>query len=305
MNIRAVDLNLLPVFDALVRHRNVSLAARELDLSQSAASSALARLRVLLGDALFVRTGKGLTPTPRAKALAQPISEILERIKEQVTTHTEFAASTSARSFTLCLTDVGAYVLWPRILRAVAARAPHVRLEMTSVSQVDLAAALPDGHVDVAVGSFPELPESLFQRRLFDRRYVFLVSERHPLRGQQMTLRQFAETPQVIVRMSSGIQECMDDALQQHGLVRKHVVEMPSFLMVLPMIERGEYGAMLPGMLAEQFGRLGAFCVLELPVKIPESTIRMYWHRRSKDDPGSAWLRQVIVEELGETEAGS
>jgi len=306
MNIRSVDLNLLPVFDALARHNNVSLAARELDLSQSAVSSALARLRVLLDDALFVRTGKGLTPTPRARALAQPVSEILDRVKDEIIPSSEFDPATSTRAFRLCFTDVGAYVLWPRILRAVTARAPRVQLAMNSVSQGDLAEALAEGGVDAAIGSFPELPQSLFQRRLFDRRYVFLVSANHRLAGRQLSLEEFARTPQIVVRMSSGIQERMDEALHRRGFTRSNVLEMPSFLMVPPMVERGEYGAMLPGMLAEEFGKQGEFSVLELPaeVDVPVSTIRMYWHRRSKDDAGSAWLRGVVVDELGDLEAG-
>lgn len=306
MNIRSVDLNLLPVFDALMRHNNVSLAARELDLSQSAVSSALARLRLLLDDALFVRTGKGLTPTPRAQALARPVSEILDRVKDEVILSSDFDPATSARAFRLCFTDVGAYVLWPRVLRAVASRAPHVQLAMDSASRGDLAEALAEGAADAAIGSFPELPQSLFQRRLFDRRYVFLVSANHRLSGRKMSLQEFSQTPQIVVRMASGIQERMDEALHRRGFARSNVLEMPSFLMVPPMIERGEYGAMLPGMLAEQFGKQGGFSMLELPaeVDVPVSTIRMYWHRRSKDDAGSAWLRGVVAEELGEVETG-
>ena len=122
MHIRSIDLNLLPVLDALLRHRSATLAARELDMSQSALSAALGRLRDLLGDQLFVRTGRGLLPTPRADALAEPVADLLRQVREQVLPGGAFDAWTARRNFNVLLSDVGAYVLLPRLVRAVRNR---------------------------------------------------------------------------------------------------------------------------------------------------------------------------------------
>ena len=141
MDIRGIDLNLLPVLDALLRHRSATLAARELDMSQSALSSALSRLRSVLGDELFVRTGRGLRPTARASALAEPVAEIVERVRDRVLQSASFDPLVSTREFRLAQSDVGAYVMWPRIVRAVRARAPGLRLLLRTPHQDDIAPA--------------------------------------------------------------------------------------------------------------------------------------------------------------------
>lgn len=298
MDIRSIDLNLLPVLDALLRHRSATLAARELDMSQSALSSALARLRHLLGDELFVRTGRGLRPTARASALAEPVAEVLERVRDRILPSAAFDPLRAARGFCLAHTDVGAYMLWPRIVHAVRRAAPGVKLALKVVDQQTLAEGLAEGGIDVAIGSFPRLPTSLFQQRLFDRRYVGVVWQGHRLAGRALTLREFAAVPQIAVRGGAGIQELIDGLLARQQLRREDRLEMPSYLMVPPLLGSGEFLAVMPGQLAEAFAMQWPLVSLKLPFSLPPSTIRMHWHRRSNDDAGSHWLRQLIVREL-------
>ncbi|MBX3645008.1 MAG: LysR family transcriptional regulator [Rubrivivax sp.] len=303
MDIRSVDLNLLPVLDALLRHRSATLAARELDMSQSALSSALARLRTLLGDELFVRTGRGLRPTPRASALAEPVAEIVERVRGRILPSTTFAPRSAVREFRLAHSDVGAYVMWPRIVRAVRAQAPGVRLLLRTPPQDELGPALAEGRVDLAVGSFPRLPESLFQQRLFERRNVGLVWQGHRLARRTLTLREFAAVPQIVVRGTSGIQERIDALLSRHGLRRVDGIELPSYLMIPPLLDDSEFLAVLPGLLADAFIRHGDFVSLKLPFALAPTTIRMHWHRRFHDDAGNRWLRQVVAQAVAVTDA--
>lgn len=298
MDIRSVDLNLLPVLDALLRHRSATLAARELDMSQSALSTALGRLRSLLGDELFVRTGRGLQPTARASALAEPVAEIIERVRDRVLQSESFEPRASTREFRIAHSDVGAYVMWPRIVRAVHAQAPGLRLLLRTPRQEDIAPALGEAQIDLAIGSFPRLPESLFQQRLFDRDNVGLVARGHRLIGRKLTLRAFAAVPQIVVRGTSGIQDRVDEHLARHGLHRDDCIELPSYLMIPPLLEVGGRLAVMPGQLAEAFARHGHFVSLPLPFTLPASTIRMHWHRRFNDDAGSRWLRNVITAEL-------
>lgn len=298
MDIRAVDLNLLPVLDALLRHRSATLAARELDMSQSALSSALGRLRTLLGDELFVRTGRGLSPTARAAALAEPVAEIVERVRDRVLQSASFAPRSATREFRLAHSDVGAYVMWPRIVCAVRAQAPGVRLLLRTPRQDDIGPGLAEGQIDLAIGSFPRLPQSLFQQRLFDRRNVGLVRCGHRLEGRMPTLREFAAVPQVVVRGTSGIQQRIDELLATHGLQRSDCIELPSYLMIPPLLEAGDFLAVVPGQLAEAFSRHGHFASLKLPFALPPSTLRMHWHRRFNDDAANRWLRRVVAQAL-------
>ena len=300
MDIRTIDLNLLPVLDALLRHRSVTLAARELDMSQSALSAALARLRKLVDDELFVRTGRGLRTTARADALAEPVAAILAQLRDQVLRPAVFEPGSAQRNFQLLLSDVGAYVLLPRIVRAVRALAPGVSLTLHPLGGTDIAAELTDGRIDLAIGHYPALPDSLFQRRLFDRHFVGLVRRGHPAaQGQRLSLRRFAATPQLVVRLTAGIQAHIDDALAREGLTRPDTLELPSYLMVPPLLEATDHLAVVPGQLADAFIADGRLAALDLPLSLPNSTIRMHWHRRFHEDPGNAWLRGVVAAELG------
>lgn len=301
MDIRKVDLNLLPVLEALLRCRSVSRAAVELKMSQSALSSALARLRILLGDELFVRTGRGLLPTARAGELLTPLREILDRVSNELLQATSFDPGRDRREFRLLLSDVGAYVLWPRIVRAVRAEAPGVLLKIRPFASTDISAELADGQVDLAIGAYPQAAQSLFQRRLFDRRFFVMARRAHPLAAakKRLSVRAFAAAAHVVVRMSSGVQERIDRKLAQQGLRRDDVIELPSYLMVTPMLEAGDFLAVIPGQLADRFAQEGDFAVMELPFALPASTIRVHWHRRFHQDAGNAWLRALIVRELG------
>lgn len=300
MDIRKVDLNLLPVLEALLRLRSVTRAAAELDMSQSALSAALARLRTLLGDELFVRTGRGLAPTVRAIELAAPLREILERVRAEVLQASAFDPHSDRRDFRLILSDVGAYVLWPRILRAVRAEAPGVTLELIQRTGLDIAEELATGHADLAIGAYPQLPQSLFQRRLFERKFFAMARPQHPMaKGRKLGLRAFAEAPQVVVRMSSGVQDRIDEALAKHGLARTDVIELPSYLMLPSMLEADDFLAVVPGQLADAFAQEKRFVVMDLPVAIPPSTIRVHWHRRFHQDAGNGWLRELVVREVG------
>lgn len=299
MDIRNIDLNLLPVLDALLRYRSVTLAARELDMSQSALSSSLSRLRDLLGDALFVRTGRGLLPTPRATSLAQPVATILEQVRDKVLASNAFEPTHSNRVFTVCHSDVGSYVLWPHIVRAVAKLAPHVGLQLKVMSQAQIPEALESAAIDLAIGAYPNLPESLFQRRLFKRQYVGIVRADHPLASKRLTPAVFAKTPQIVVRLASGVQELVDKALADRHLVRNVTIEMPSYLMLPPLLEKSDFLAVIPGQLADAFARHGHFKSLKLPMELPASVIKLHWHRRFHEDPGNVWLRQLIWELFG------
>ena len=191
-------------------------------------------------------------------------------------------------------------MLLPRIVRAVRALAPGVSLTLHPLGGTDIAAELTDGRIDLAIGHYPALPDSLFQRRLFDRHFVGLVRRGHPAaQGQRLSLRRFAATPQLVVRLTSGIQAHIDDALAREGLTRPDTLELPSYLMVPPLLEATDHLAVVPGQLADAFIADGRLAALDLPLSLPNSTIRMHWHRRFHEDPGNAWLRGVVAAELG------
>lgn len=294
MDIRQLDLNLLPIFEALLRKRSVTQAAQELGMSQSALSAALARLRSALNDALFVRAGRGLLPTPRALELAAPVNEILDQVRARLLAPQIFTPHDTQRRFALCLSDIGGYVLWPRLAALLAREAPSASLVLRRLAHTEIAAHLENGAVELAIGTYPGLPTSLYRQRLFQRRYVALVRAGHPLAGRPLTIEALAATPHAVVRLASGVHQQLDDALARQGYRRRVAVELPSHLMLPPLLEASDYISLVPSQLAIAFDRHVRLASLELPIALKPSTIHLHWHRRYHDDAGNRWLRQQI-----------
>ena len=159
MAIRRVDLNLFRVFEAVMRHRSVAGAGRELNITPSAVSHALARLRQLLDDPLFTLVETGMAPTPRALELAPTINEGLRRFTEAIETR-EFDPARSARTFRIAMSDYAAMILLPLIVDRVGKTAPNINLRIFPFSRLDLVANLDGGQVEMAVGWFGNLPRS-------------------------------------------------------------------------------------------------------------------------------------------------
>ncbi|MGE4340829.1 MAG: LysR family transcriptional regulator [Pigmentiphaga sp.] len=298
-------MNLLPVLDAVLRHRNATLAAADLGMSQSALSSALGRLRLLLNDELFIRTGHGLSPTARAQALAAPVAQVMAQVRDTILQPGSFEPSMVDREFCLNLSDVGGYVLWPRLVHAVQAAAPGVTLRLKTLPEPEINRAFEQGQIDLAIGVYPSLPETLFQRRVYERVYVGIARVGHPLAGRSSSLAGFAEAPQIAVHTSSRIQQQIEALLQARGLRRKRVIELPSYLMLLPMLLSGDYLAVVPAQYLETFDDTPALTAVELPFSLPTSTVRVHWHRRSHDEVGNQWLRRLIIAVLTDEKPGA
>jgi DNA-binding transcriptional LysR family regulator len=195
MDLRQIDLNLLVIFNQLLRDRRVSSTAEKLGLSQPAVSNALKRLRVLLKDDLFVRTSRGMEPTPYAMHLLEPIAYALGTLENALNQRDAFNPLTSEREFTLSLTDIGEIYFMPTLMEALAQRAPLVRIQTRRHNEGHLRDDMETGQVDIAVGLLPGLTTGFFQRRLFKQRYVCLFRKDHPEASNPITLTQYKTLP--------------------------------------------------------------------------------------------------------------
>ena len=300
MDIRQIDLNLLPVFDALMTTRSVTRAAQNLGLSQSAMSAALGRLRVAFDDPLFVRGARQMLPTPRARRLVEPVREVIERIRRDVLADSGFEPALVEREFSLGLTDLGGILFLPRLLAALGQHAPRVTLRTDQLPASELEAALEQGAVDVAIGNYPDLPGSVYQQRLYERSYVCVVRSDHPRVGTRLNLKQYLALEHAVVRSPVRIHATVDKALARSGLQRRVVVSVPHYLVIPHVIEKSDLAATVPREAAEVFGRYAKIRAIELPVRIPGVTLRQHWHRRYHHDAANRWLRGVISELFAE-----
>ena len=294
MDIRKVDLNLLLVLDAMYQHQHVTRASESLGLSQPAMSAALARLRHLLGDPLFVRARQGMTPTPRAAALQASVRDVVQQITHHILQPSGFDPRTSTQPFALITPDIAEVNFLPRLLTELSSQAPHINLKTLAMPREAAAQALESGQADLAVGYFPDLQRAgFFQQKLFATPHVCLLRKKHPEVGERMSLSQFTHLSHAVVR-PNGREHVFEQFLQRHHIQRRVVVELSHFMSVLPIIEGSDLVATIPRDLAEFFVRHGQVRYVETPMKSPVIPVHMFWHQRLQKDPAHEWLRQTL-----------
>jgi DNA-binding transcriptional LysR family regulator len=296
MNVADVDLNLLRVFDAVLRERGVTPAAARLGLSQPAVSNALARLRGLFGDALFVRTPAGMAPTPFARQLDEPVRQALALIESALTHGAAFEPATSNRVFRFYMSDLGEISFLPPLVERVRRLAPQVHLEASGLALDEIPDALASGALDLAIGFLPGLSAPVRRKRLFRDRYVCLMRADHPRIRDRLTRRLFEEASHALVSSTGSGHRVIEEALERHGLTRRIALRVPHFTVVPMVLERTDLLLTLPSRAARVFEEGGRFKSLPPPVPIPFADVGVHWHERFDRDPGNRWLRELVLE---------
>jgi len=296
MDIRSVDLNLLVVFDAMLEHRNVTRAGEALGLSQPAMSAAVARLRTLFNDPLFVRAGAGMNPTPRAESLGAVVRPIVLTIQSEILQPTAFDPASSQRVYTLLTPDIAEMNFLPRLLAHLAEQAPHINLKTLAMPRHAAASALESGAAELAIGYFPDLQKAgFYQQRLIRSSHVCLLRKGHPLGKGKLTLAQFLKASHAVVK-PDGREHVIEQFLQAKGIQRRVVVELSHFMSLLPIVETSDLIATVPRDLAEFFVQHGEVRYVDTPMKSPVIDVHLFWHQRFQKDSAHVWLRKQIHE---------
>ena len=294
MDLKDIDLNLLVVFNQLLVERGVSKVAASLGLSQPAVSNALARLRKLTGDALFLRTTKGMEPTPFAQQLAEPIAYALGLIHSAVNQRTSFDPATAKRSFTVGVTDIGEIYFLPKLMEELAKVAPGVTMSTVRNASVILRDEMETGHVDLAIGLLPQLKAGFFQRRLFKQRYVCMFRSGHGLDKRKVSLSEFSSADHVVV-VSEGTGHGKVDELMERGGVERNVrLTVPHFVAVGHILQHSDMVATVPERLAQALAAPFGLAYVKHPASLPEIAINMFWHAKYHKDPANEWLRNLV-----------
>jgi DNA-binding transcriptional LysR family regulator len=296
-NFRNFDLNLLLVLDGVLREGTLSNAAKALNVSQPTISSSLAKLREILQDELFVRSGKGMQPTPRALALKEPIQRVLAAVKGEILDTGRFDPTTEIRPYTIATSDIGETLLLPRLVAKLAQDAPKVNLRCTVVGPRHLEETLEAGEVDLAIGYFPDLARpTTMQQTLFTHGFACLARAGHPLIKNGLTLGAFLEAHHIFVTLEGSSQELFEDALARRGLERRCVLRIPHVMSVPFVVARTDLIATVPRAVAAFFSGLVNLQVLDPPIDVPEFAVKQYWHRRFHHDARVIWLRMMIFD---------
>ncbi|HYG54154.1 MAG TPA: LysR family transcriptional regulator [Burkholderiales bacterium] len=293
MNVEQVDLNLLRVFDAVLGERSVTAAAARLGLTQPAVSNALARLRNLLGDGLFVRTPSGMDATPFARELAEPVRQALALLDSALAHGPGFDPATSSRAFRFYMSDLGQIEFLPPLVERVHRVAPRVRLEAVALEVDDIGAALGAGALDLAVGFLPGLGPPVQRRALFRDPYLCLMRADHPITN--LTRKRFLAASHALVTYRGG-HRVVEDAMEREGIARHVALRMPHFTVAPMLLERTDLILTLPARVARVFEKRGRLKTLPPPLPIPPAEVAVHWHERFEGDPGNRWLRDLVIE---------
>lgn len=292
---KKLDLNLLRLLVALESTRHLGRAAEALQMSQSGFSTALARLRRQVGDDLFVRSGGGMRPTPRALALAETARAVLQQVDQDMLGGDRFDPATSDAVFRLAMSDVAEAAFMPRLLKHLEREAPGVGVQVVSPAAVPLQERLAGGEVDLAIGYFPALEkDAYFRQSLHAHTYASIVRRGHPVAAAGLTTAAFQSLGHVVVSTPARSSALLDAALERLRIRRRVVFSTPNHLALPAIIAGTDLIATVPLGTALQFVSTAALTMLPLPFKPPFFTVHQYWHRRTQKEPGCQWMRTQV-----------
>ena len=297
MDIGKLDLNLLVVFDAMIRHGNVTVAGRELGLSQPAMSYALLKMRTAFEDPLFVRVKSGMQPTPRALAMMDTVRDVLQRIQSGLLSPAQFDPASSNREFRIAMSDVGESFFTPPLMRALRSHGEQLQLRVLSLTPSALEQKLESGDVDLAVGQYPDLMGAdFYQQGLFTSHFVAIAGRDNAHVKSKLTMARFLDAPHVDVTTPGRTQEIILKYMAEKKIVRKVPLQVSRFLSVLEIVTRSDLIAVVPRETGELFRNTRGVAVHALPFESPTFRLRQHWHKRFHDDAAVRWLRTLVHE---------
>ncbi len=304
MNFGKLDLNLLVVFNAMMQYRNVTVAGRELGLSQPAMSHALLKMRKAFDDPLFVRVKSGMQPTPKALSMVETVEEVLRRIQSDLLNPAVFDPGSSTRQFRIAMSDVGESFFTATLIRALRRHGQHLRLQVISPTPSVLAQQLESGDVDLAIGNFPDLiGADFYQQALFTSCFVAIAAKDNPHVEGELTMEAFLDASHIDVTTPGRTQEIILRYMAKQKIERKVPLQVSRFLSLLEIVPQSDLIAIVPLEAGELFRSTGGIAVHALPFDSPTFRLRQHWHKRFHDDVAIRWLRNLAHELFKELDA--
>jgi DNA-binding transcriptional LysR family regulator len=314
IDLSRADLNLLTLFEVVLRERHVGRAAVRLNLSPSAVSHGLKRLRGLLNDPLFLRTPKGVVPTARAAQLAEPIADVLARVRNVISSAEMFDPARSSRRFIIAAPDGVSSVILHPLLALLGSRAPGIDIAFrqllppeggrsTERAWEPALVELEAGAMDIAIAPLNNVPARFVARTLYEEDFVVVARARHPF-AMKPTLERFCRMRHLVVSLTGDAHGFVDTALESQGLARRVALTVPDFAMGLATVADTDLIAAMPRrfvtMHAARFGLVSR----EVPLRLRRYAIRAIATRAAMMDAGLAWLFAVLKEAVDGSERG-
>ncbi|PHZ86411.1 LysR family transcriptional regulator [Paremcibacter congregatus] len=297
-NLRSIDLNLLTALEALLEEAHVSRAAERLNLSQSAMSRTLARLRDLLDDPLLIRGPKGMILTARAQQLHVPLKQVLGGVKGLLQREV-FDPLTTDRHFHIKGTSYVAQAYFPAALQRFYQEAPGASLSIHNLTFNEMAGDEAASSDLVLCGGGMGIPDSFKQRQVGHDRMVVVMSADHPLAGVDLTLDSYVAYPHSLITVGGSPHSgTMEPVLERLGHRRDIQLRLPHIVAGLEMVGQSHLLLTMASNLVEKFKTPFNLVIKPLPFDYPPIDYYFSWHPVHHQDPGHIWLRNLFYEEV-------
>jgi DNA-binding transcriptional LysR family regulator len=293
-HLREMDLNLLRIFHRIYALGSVSAAGQSMGVSQSAISHGLARLRLLFGDALFVRSGLALVPTQRADSLFGAVQEMLCIFEERIAQPVSFDPLRQARTFTIAMSDMAEVVFLPAIIQGLRVEAPLCDLRVTRLQTRRVAEALDSGSAELAIGIFSEPPPHLYRQTLYEHNFVVIAWTGNPRLKSRLTWAAYQSAEHVIAFTGADkyLQESILDPL---GIQRQARVSIEGSLSIPWLLKGTDLIAAVPAALSRSIASSASVRQFQLPGGAKPYPLQSMWHARVHDEPAHRWLRESVL----------
>ena len=321
VSLHQVDLNLFRVFEAVMKHRSITSASRDLYLTPSAVSHALSRLRAVLSDKLFVAGETGMEPTARALELAPHVRGGLERIDAALTGQ-QFVPADARRTFRIAATDYGTQTVLPRLVARLGSSAPFIDLRIFPLNRPDAMRQLDEGRIDIAISCFGELASNIRRHVLATDTEAVIVRPGHPLTRATVTVPRLLEYPHVVVELTGSTSPGQSGYVDERGVSRRvwleHLlleqrqegsnagraaVSVPHYSSVIPLVQASDMVATLPLSLAMPAVANGSVVLLKLPYEPHKENLEAIWLQSAEADAGLRWLIGETIEAMASDKA--
>lgn len=291
-----VDLNLFRVMDAVYVHGGISGAARHLHLSQPAVSHALARLRRLWGDALFVRHGNRMVPTELTRRVIGDVQAHLRGLQTLIAQVDTFDPQTLDMTLRLGMRDVLEAITLPPLMASLMRAAPRVRLTSVRVPRESLERALTSGEVDLVIDRQRRVSERIQGEHLADEELAVLMRRDHPLQGRVPDMDAYFAHPHVMVSVQPDQPDPLQAVWASMGLPEREILlRCQHYFAAAKVVAASDALLTLPRTYAEQLTSALSLSLCDLPVRLPPVGIWMYWHADRQADPVHRWMRESVA----------
>ncbi|MEK6579403.1 MAG: LysR family transcriptional regulator, partial [Bdellovibrionota bacterium] len=295
LHIKNLDLNLLLVAGALYRHKNVSRAALDLGLSQSAVSHALARLRVQFENPLFVRTSRGVSPTALARRMQNDILDLIHRAEQLGSHRTEFDPSKASDRITITSTDYFEAIVVPRLLAEIHRAAPNLTVSIRPTLGDIPKGDLETGKVDLAVaGFYSKLPEGFYQAHLASDTFQVAAAKRNSKYGAKLSIEEYFSANHALITLQGDFHDDIKHRVGSKHLKRQIIYGSYSFTGMAWVLQESNMLLTAPSLLLKQYQRYFPLRVWDGPIDLGKIDIKMIWHSQTHEDPLRKWFRAKL-----------